>query len=331
MTDRLRLSCSDVDELAALYVLDALGTDEAAQVAAHLADHAQRHASFAELAGITPFLAESIDPMAPPPDLRARVMGAVAATPQAVRPAMPAVPPAPAAAPVPGQAFATAPVPGTAYAPAPLAAAPPPAYAPTAGWTNVPPAMPDVPAAPVSIDQAREHRRRRSPIRALVALAAVIAIVALGGWNVLLQQQRAEADHRLALLSDAVSAAGQPGATVATMTGSDIAEGAGGFAVFPAAGPGYIVLTGLPPVDSNQAWQAWTLAEGKPVSAGLVTVGEDGLAVLENVSRIPGTSIVALTVEPAGGSDSPTTQPVVMGQLGSPLARSGGVLLASAR
>ena len=299
MTDRLRLSCSDVDELAALYVLDALGTGEAAQVAAHLADHAQRHASFAELAGVTPFLAESIDPMAPPPDLRARVMSAVAATPQAVRPA--------------------------------LAAAPPPAYAPTAGWTNVPPAMPDVHAAPVSIDQAREHRRRRSPIRALVALAAVIAIVALGGWNVLLQQQRAEADHRLALLSDAVSAAGQPGATVATMTGSDIAEGAGGFAVFPAAGPGYIVLTGLPPVDSNQAWQAWTLAEGKPVSAGLVTVGEDGLAVLENVSRIPGTSIVALTVEPAGGSDSPTTQPVVMGQLGSPLARSGGVLLASAR
>lgn len=273
MTDRLRLSCSDVDDLAALYVLDALGAAEVAEVAAHLADHGGRHPSFAELAGVTPFLAESIEPVAPPPDLRARVLGAVAATPQDVRPAMPAAPPAPAA---------------------------------------------------VSLAAERERRARRSPLRVVLAAAAVLAIVVLGGWNVLLQQQGAESDRRLALLSDAVAAAGQPGAAVAPMTGSDLAEGAGGFAVFPPGESGYIVLTGLPAVDADQTWQAWTIGDA-PVSAGLVTIGSDGLSVLEGVEPIPGTTIVALTVEPMGGSEQPTMNPLVVGQLGAPLAWTGGL------
>jgi len=318
MTDRLRLSCSDVDDLGALYVLDALGAAEAAEVAAHLAEHPERHPSFAELAGVTPFLAESIDPVAPPPDLRARVMGAVAATPQAVRPITPAAPPAPAAV------LAPVPLPPAAptWAP-PMGEEPAPSYVALPGWTPVPEQDRE---APVSIDAARAGRARRSPLAALLAAAAVLAIVVLGGWNVLLQQQGAENDRRMALLTAAVAAAGQPGAAVAPMTGSELADGAAGYAVFPPDGTGYIVLTGLPAVGADRTWQAWTLADGQPASAGLVSVGSDGLAVLEGVAPIPGTTVVALTVEPAGGSDAPTMTPVVVGQLGAPLAVSGSLL-----
>ena len=333
MTDRLRLSCSDVDDLSALYVLDALGAAEAAEVAAHLADHGAAHPTFVEMAGVTPFLAESIEPVAPPPDLRARVMGAVAATPQDVRPAMPAAPPAPAAAPVwstqpAPQAAPVAPQAAPAPAPAPIwtpmpAPAAQPYEAPRA-WTPAPAAEAPAPA-PVSLAAERERRARRSPLRVVLAAAAVLAIVALSGWNVLLQQQGAESDRRLALLSDAVAAAGQPGAAVAPMSGSDLAQGAAGFAVFPPDAPGYIVLTGLPAVDADQTWQAWTIGDA-PVSAGLVTVGSDGLAVLEGVERVSGTTIVALTVEPTGGSEQPTMNPLVVGQLGAPLAWTGGLL-----
>ena len=343
MTDRLRLSCSDVDDLAARYVLDALGAAEAAAVAAHLAAHAARHPSFAELAGVTPFLAESIDPVAPPPDLRARVMGAIAATPQAVRTAKPAASPAPAAAPAWPTEPSAVPPPtpsvvgeqGPAPVPAPMvpaAAAPTwapssdvertPSYVAAPDWTRVPA---EAASAPVSLDAARERRARRSPIRVEMAAAAVIDKINQGGWNVLLQQQRAESDRRLALLSDAVAAAGQPGAAVAPMTGSDLAEDAGGFAVFPPGETGYIVLTGLPAVAADQTWQAWTIADA-PASVGLVTIGADGLAVLEGVAPIPGTTGVALTVEPAGGSQAPTMNPVVVGQLGTPLAWTADLL-----
>jgi len=189
-------------------------------------------------------------------------------------------------------------------------------------WTSAPAVEPVAPA-PVSLVAERERRVRRSPLRVVLAAAAVLAIVALGGWNVLLQQQGAESHRRLALLTDAFAAAGQPGAAVTPMTGSDLAQGAGGFAVFPPGASGYIVLTGLPAVDAGQTWQAWTIADAAS-SAGLVTIGSDGLAVLEGVQHIPGTTVVALTVEPTGGSEQPTMNPLVVGQLGAPLAWTGG-------
>ena len=339
MTDRPNLSCSDVDDLAALYVLDALGAAEATEVAAHLADHADRHPAFRELAGVTPFLAESIEPLAPPPDLRARVMGAIAVTPQvgaapgqaagATAQAAPTVAAAASAATAPSaQAVPPAqavPVSVTAAVPVPERR-PVPVYQPVPDWSPLPS---NAAPAPTSIDAARATRRRRSPVWAVLAAAAVLAIVVLGGWNVLLQQQSSDTQHRLALLTDAVTAQSQPGATVAPMTGSDAAAGATGYVVFPAQGTGYIVLTGLPAAPGDHAWQAWTIGDGSPVSAGMVPVGSDGLAVLEGVTPIPGTKVVALTIEPTGGSQQPTTAPVVVGQLGSPLAIA-GVLLALA-
>lgn len=358
MTDRLRLSCTDVDDLSALYVLDALGAPEAREVAAHLADHPDRHPAYREMAGVTPFLAESVAPLAPPPDLKGRVMGAIAATPQL--PATPVTPPAPAAArpiTVPPPGPVATPMPVTAPPPAPFTPPPvlpppttaepyaavpdwTPAVTPVAadatGWTTGPgPASTAEPAstgtwadvgAPVSLDAARERKARRNPVWGLLAAAAVLAIVVLGGWNVLLQQQQSSSDQRLAVITAAVAAAGRPGADVAPLTGTDTAAGASGYAVFPPDGTGYIVLTGLPAAASGQAWQAWTIADGTAASAGLMDVGTDGVAVLAGVAAAPGTTVVALTVEPAGGSEQPTTTPVVVGELPSPLADAGGGL-----
>jgi hypothetical protein len=364
MTDRLRLSCTDVDDLAALYVLDALGAPEATEVAAHLADHPDRHPAYREMAGVTPFLAESVPPLAPPPDLKGRVMGAVAATPQLPR--TPAVPPAPVAArPVaPPSGPVATPMPATAPPPAPFT--PPPALPPPTSaepyqavrdWTPaVTPITPEHAAgaastpgatsrpgvdaaapgptagtwadlgAPVALDAARQRKARRNPVWGLLAAAAVLVIVVLGGWNVLLQQQQSSSDQRLAVLSAAVAAAGQPGAEVAPLSGTDAAAGASGFAVFPPDGTGFIVLTGLPAAESGQAWQAWTIADGAAASAGLMDVGDDGIAVLSGVDAAPGTTVVALTVEPAGGSEQPTTTPVVVGELPAPIAGTGSRL-----
>jgi anti-sigma-K factor RskA len=79
-------------------------------------------------------------------------------------------------------------------------------------------------------------------------------------------------------------------------------------------------VEGLPPVASGRTYQAWFLAKGTPVSAGLMSVGSDGFAVLGGLSPAPATDTIALTVETAGGAPRPTGQPIVLGQVGHPVA-----------
>jgi anti-sigma-K factor RskA len=63
-------------------------------------------------------------------------------------------------------------------------------------------------------------------------------------------------------------------------------------------------------VPSGKTYQAWVIPAtgGKPVSAGVFSSGRTTLDL--TASPHPGDT-VAVTVEPAGGSKQPTTQPVV--------------------
>jgi len=79
-----------------------------------------------------------------------------------------------------------------------------------------------------------------------------------------------------------------------------------------------VVMSGMPAAPAGQTYQAWYLVDGQPASAGLMTVGSDGYAVLADITLVPGTSVVALTLEPAGGSDQPTSAPIVVGNVNSP-------------
>jgi len=179
--------------------------------------------------------------------------------------------------------------------------------------------------------------------RPLLAAAAVVLIVALGAWNITLQQrldravedqqalqaridaataQEAElrlqvdaAAARQQVLAAAIAAQADPASQVATLEGSGSAAGATGFAVFPKDKPGYMVLTGLPPVPADKTYQAWFLANGQPASAGLVPVGADEVAVLSGLQPTPGADTVALTIEQAGGAPAPTSNPVVAGSI----------------
>lgn len=84
MTDITRptrpdLSCDDVRELAASFVLGALEEDDADAVRAHLASCADPHAEFAELGSVLEVLAESVPVVEPPAALKGRIMAAAAA------------------------------------------------------------------------------------------------------------------------------------------------------------------------------------------------------------------------------------------------------------
>jgi anti-sigma-K factor RskA len=83
MTDMTRptrpeLSCDDVRDLAASFVLGALDADEADAVRAHLASCADPHAEMAELGSVLPVLAASVPVVEPPAGLKGRILAAAA-------------------------------------------------------------------------------------------------------------------------------------------------------------------------------------------------------------------------------------------------------------
>jgi anti-sigma-K factor RskA len=80
MTDRL--DCQAVDELDAALALGAVSGDEARAVVEHLATCREPHERLRELLGTAEVLAMGLDPVAPSPGLRQRVMATIERTPQ---------------------------------------------------------------------------------------------------------------------------------------------------------------------------------------------------------------------------------------------------------
>lgn len=286
--DQIALSCDEVEELAGLYVLGALDPVDEELVRDHLATCEQAHTVFAELAPVVPGLLATIEPIDPPEILRASVLAAIAATPQlpAERRHLPATSVVPVSQPASIVAASTS--------------------------TRT------APAAPISLDAERARRRGwRDWVRPALAAAAVIAIVALGATAFVELRRASDAEARAAALRAAITASLQPDATVARLEGTGSASGATGIAAFPQGQPGTIVMRGLQPLGSDQTYESWLIASGTAYPAGLMSVGDDGLAIQQGVELVQGADTVALTVEQAGGAQQPTSAPIVVGQMQS--------------
>ena len=79
-----RMTCHDVEELAAAFALGAVDPDEEAAVRAHLADCGQPHPEVRDALGAGLVMAESLEPVAPSAALRDRLMATIERTPQAL-------------------------------------------------------------------------------------------------------------------------------------------------------------------------------------------------------------------------------------------------------
>lgn len=72
-------------------------------------------------------------------------------------------------------------------------------------------------------------------------------------------------------------------------------------------GRAYVHLNVLAP--ENRVYQLWRIEDGKPVSAGVF----DGQGIV--IARAQTGQTVAVSVEPTGGSEQPTTTPILVKQL----------------
>jgi anti-sigma-K factor RskA len=310
--DSPRLTCQDADELAALYVLDALQPSDADAVSGHLRECPEAHPIFAELAATSSELLAAVEPMDTPPAMKARVMATIASTPQVPDVERPATVPAASATTLP----ATRPDAFEA-----------PASTPQPAILDLPPTADDDPRGGGWLDRLKGGgsgaRRDGWAWAGIAAGALVVVLVGVGILGAF--RSSVEETDRLGLLRQAVAAAASTDSNVAVLGGEPDA-GPYGYAVFPEDADGFIVIDGLGSPGADKAYQAWFLADGVPASAGLLMLGDDGLGTLTGLDPGAGTSVVAVTVEDAPGADAPTGDPILAGELRSATATIEGRL-----
>jgi len=287
MTDMTRptrpdLSCDDVREIAASFVLGALDADEAEAVRAHLASCADPHAEMAELGSVLSVLAEAVPVVEPPAELKGRILAAAAADLEARRSVAAPASPEP-----------EAPAPATPVSP------------PVAGAVPFPTAA---------------ERQQRAAARAgtatwLLRIAAVLAIALLGGWNLLLQNQLNAARTYEQSVAAVMDVAGQPGSLTAILTGEG-ADAPAGLAAVASDGTVRIAMQDLPATTANQVYEAWVIGgDGVPKPLGSFKVGASGIAYFEGGGLPTQEGIVlALTLEPGPGATAPSSTPVSVGK-----------------
>lgn len=140
-----------------------------------------------------------------------------------------------------------------------------------------------------------------------LAVAAVVALVAVGAWNVALQSQIGERDRALRAVAAAISG----GEAAMRVDGS---AGRGYLVDTPGRGAA-LVVTDLEAIGADQLYELWLLdAAGAPVAVGTFRPGRDAVAVVPLDRDLAGFATFAVTVE-AQQVQAPTGEPVMVGDL----------------
>jgi len=140
-----------------------------------------------------------------------------------------------------------------------------------------------------------------------LAVAALVAVLAVAGWNVVLQGQLAERDRALHAVASAISG----GQTAFRVEGS---AGRGYVVDTPGSGAA-LVIADLAALPANRIYELWLLdAAGTPVAVGTFAPGSDAVAVVPVDRDLAGYATFAVTVEPSR-LDAPTGTIVMQGHL----------------
>lgn len=210
------------------YVMDALDPAQRASADEHLATCAACRAEVADFQELTAPLGALVSPVAPPPQLREKIMAEVAQTPQ---------------------------------------------------------------------DNVRALGPRRRRRTQWMAAAAAAVVVAGGATTVALWPQTPAPVSAVQQVETAADAA--------TFT-APLGDGTMRIVASKSLNRSVIRLSDVSVLPAGKVYQAWMLADTGPVSAGVVSPGQD---VVMKGSPNAATG-AAVTVEPTGGSQQPTTKPV---------------------
>jgi anti-sigma-K factor RskA len=282
----MKYTHDDVIDLAAAFVLGALTPEEDAAVREHIATCDIGHPEIDELGGVAQTLALAAEPVEPPASLKLRILERAAEMEQ-----LPAEPSTsrPAGRPTADEAADQR---RQAAAPIPF---------------------------PTAAERAALVERRTSPPTWLVRIAAVVAIVALAGYNVLLQQQLNSAHDYDSAVAAVIQTANQQGSQSAILKPA-APNGPEGIAAVSANGQLTIAMRNLTPTTGSEVYEAWAIVgKNAPMPIGSFQVGTAGTGVISGVKAPTEAGVAfAFTREPGPGATAPTLPILSVGVASAP-------------
>jgi anti-sigma-K factor RskA len=273
---------------SAAYVLSALSGEEKKEFERHLAESESTRNEVTELSETAALLGLSVTPVTPSPALKTNLMAMLASTPQ-----------------LPRQTESEQPADASAPPRAVTAVA---AVAPVA---EVPDAEVPVvaPAAPVENGAERRAKARwfNRPALAISSVAAAIALIVGGGVvtnqlsDATYQRQQADQLAQINSADDMQQAA------------AEVATGGTATLVWSAElGKSAVIVDGLEDLPNDKTYELWYIAaDGTITAAGLMDVAESDNTWRVLDGEMEAGDTVGVTIEPKGGSEQPTTDPIV--------------------
>jgi anti-sigma-K factor RskA len=182
--------------------------------------------------------------------------------------------------------------------------------------------------APVKSQPSRRVMRFENFFRSLSLAATAIAIV----WVILLNVQVARLRNEIFTLNERLAAQAESLQQIITnlpqtnpsnvitvsLKGTEVQpEIQGQLIADPSEQSAVLVISGLPRLEAGRTYQVWLINGGAPVSAGLLTVDENGQGVfiVASESAIGSFNALGISIEPDGGSPEPTGDIVVLSDL----------------
>jgi len=156
---------------------------------------------------------------------------------------------------------------------------------------------------------AEERARRRwsaQPVARLVAAAAVVAVIVGGGIGVSALIQGQQAGVTASQFTQIQAAADSQRSTVRVSTG-----GTATLIWAASLKRSAIVVQGIDRLPSGKTYELWYIDASGATPAGTFDADGASQTVVLTGAMKPGDS-VGVTVEPSGGSPSPTTQPIAV-------------------
>ena len=159
------------------------------------------------------------------------------------------------------------------------------------------------PVAPRTLESKRAERSRRAPLRQWLAGAAAAAVLATGGlvwhpWSPDTRNIQLTATQQVLQAKDAQHFQTKVGAASATIVRSASLRKA------------VIVTADMPDAPQGKTYELWLQQGLRMVRAGLMPTGPANTVLLQGDAA--SALAVGITVEPAGGSDTPTLPTVAL-------------------
>ena len=142
-------------------------------------------------------------------------------------------------------------------------------------------------------------------VRNLALGAATMLVIGLFSWSMLLRGEVQDLQGRLQSLQN------QPqGPQMVKLEGSGTQQGAQAKVVTLEGDRAVLVVEDMPPVPEGKTYQVWVIEDEVPKPSGLFKPEQDSVAAVVK-HPVGGGDVIAVTVEPEGGSPQPTTRPML--------------------